>query len=204
MQLYYAPGTISIAVAIALEEAKLPYEAIRVDFANAEQTKAAYQQINPKGRVPALVVEGGILTETGALLDFVAAKSPETRLVPDDPVMAARMREVMYYLASTVHVNHAHKQRGHRWADKKSSWTDMTRKVRSNMESCCRYIESNVLRGPYVLGEQFSLADPYLYVVCSWLESDKVDVSAFAKILAFRETMESRASVQAVHVAGMI
>ena len=77
MQLYYAPRTISVAVAIALEEAGPDYEAIRLDFAAGEQTKPAYKQINPKGRVPALVVDGGILTETGALLDYIAAVAPK-------------------------------------------------------------------------------------------------------------------------------
>ncbi|WP_170326419.1 glutathione S-transferase family protein [Ruegeria arenilitoris] len=204
MQLYYAPRTISVAVAVALQEAGLDYEAIQLDFAGAEQTKPAYKQINPKGRVPALVVDGGILTETGALLEYIAAKAPEAGLVPADPIMAARMREVMFYLASTMHVNHAHKMRGHRWADKKSSWKDMKDKVAQTMTASCEYISSNGLRGPFVLGEAFSLADAYLYVVCSWLEGDGVDVSAFPKIVAFREAMEARPSVQVVRAAGML
>ncbi|NOD63820.1 MULTISPECIES: glutathione S-transferase family protein [unclassified Ruegeria] len=204
MQLYFAPRTISVAVAIALEEAGLEYEAIQLDFAGGEQTKPAYRQINPKGRVPALVVDGGILTETGALLEFIAAQAPSADLVPADPVMAARMREVMFYLASTMHVNHAHKVRGARWADKKPSWKDMKDKVPQTMTASCEYICSNGLRGPFVLGEAFSLADAYLYVVCSWLEGDGVDVSAFPKILAFREAMEARPSVQAVRAAGML
>ncbi|NOD94253.1 glutathione S-transferase [Ruegeria sp. HKCCD4884] len=204
MQLYFAPHTISVAVAIALEEAGLEYEAIQLDFAGGEQTKPAYRQINPKGRVPALVVDGGILTETGALLEFIAAQAPSAGLVPADPVMAARMREVMFYLASTMHVNHAHKMRGARWADKKPSWKDMKDKVPQTMTASCEYICSNGLRGPFVLGDAFSLADAYLYVVCSWLEGDGVDVSAFPKILAFREAMEARPSVQAVRAAGML
>ncbi len=204
MQLYYAPRTISVAVAIALEEAGLEYEAIKLDFAGGEQTKPAYKQINPKGRVPALVVDGGILTETGALLDYVAAVAPQAGLVPSDPIMAARMREVMYYLASTMHVNHAHKMRGARWADKKSSWKDMQGRVAQTMTASCDYISANGLRGPFVLGETISLADVYLYVVCSWLEGDGVDVAAFPKIIAFREAMEARPSVQAIRAAGML
>ncbi|MDP5219610.1 glutathione S-transferase family protein [Ruegeria sp. 2205SS24-7] len=204
MQLYYAPRTISVAVAIALEEAGLPYEAIKLDFAAGEQTGTAYQQINPKGRVPALAVEGGILTETGALLDYVAALAPQAGLVPGDLVLAARMREVMYYLASTMHVNHAHRLRGHRWADQESSWEDMKAKVPETMNDCCAYIEANGMRGPFVLGEQVSLADCYLYVVCSWLEGDGVDPSAYPKITAFRDAMAARPSVQAVIAAGML
>ena len=80
----------------------------------------------------------------------------------------------------------------------------MAAKVPQTMTASCKYVEANALRSPFVLGERFSLADPYLYVVCSWLEGDKVDVSGFDKISAFREAMEARASVQAVKAAGML
>lgn len=204
MQLYYAPGTISVAVALALEEAGLDYEAIKVDFASKEQTTAAYAQINPKGRVPALIVNGGILTETGALLDYIADQAPNAGLRPQDPLMAARMREVMYYLASTMHVNHAHKMRGSRWADKASSHQDMTAKVPETMTASAAYICDNGLRGPFVLGEKPSLADCYLYVVCSWLEGDGVTLSDFPKLQNFMSTMETRASVRAIYAKGML
>lgn len=204
MRLFYAPSTISVAAAIALEESGLPYEPVRVDFASAEQTKPEYHKINPKGRVPALDVGGEILTETGAILDFIAAKAPDKALVPADPLKAARMREVMYYLASTMHVNHAHKMRGHRWADQETSWKDMTAKVPETMTASARYIEENCLAGPFVLGDQFSLADAYLFTVCSWLEGDKVDTGALPKIQNFRQTMETRESIKSIRAKGML
>ncbi len=204
MQLFYAPGTISIAVAIALEEAGLPYEPVKVDFANAEQTKAAYHQINPKGRVPALAVEGGILTETGALLDYIADLAPNAGLRPEDPLQRARMREVMYYLASTMHVNHAHKMRGSRWASQQSSFDDMAAKVPETMAASAAYISENGLRGPFVLGEQISLADCYLFVVCNWLEGDGVSIADYPMIENFMTAMEQRASVQAVRAKSML
>ena len=151
MQLYYAPNTISVAVAIALEEAGIEYETVEIDFAAKEQTGAAYGQINPKGRVPALAVEGGILTETGALLEYIADVSPEAGLRPQDPVRLARMREVMFYLASTMHVNHAHKLRGTRWAKERASWKDMQKMVPQTMAASCEYISQFGLRGPFVL-----------------------------------------------------
>lgn len=204
MQLFYTPGTISIAVAIALNEAGLDYEAVKIDFATAEQTKPAYHAINPKGRVPALAIEGGILTETGALLDYIAAIAPDAGLVPSDPVMAARMREVMYYLASTAHVNHAHKMRGSRWADNQSSWDDMQAKVPETMTQTAQFIEGRCLRGPFALGNDISLADIYLLVVCHWLPGDQVDMTAFPKIGAFIAAMSERPSVQKAIADGMI
>ncbi|MCG7625457.1 glutathione S-transferase family protein [Epibacterium sp. Ofav1-8] len=204
MQLYYAPHTISIAVAIALEEAGLTYEAIKIDFAEKQQTTKAYHQINPKGRVPALVVDGGILTETGALLEYIADLAPDAGLRPTDPVLMARMREVMFYLASTMHVNHAHKMRGHRWASNPASFKDMKRKAPETMAASCDYICNHGLRGPFVLGETLSLADCYLYVVCTWLEGDGVKVDRFPKIRAFMDAMEARDSVKTVRAKDML
>ncbi|MBU3033454.1 glutathione S-transferase family protein [Tritonibacter mobilis] len=204
MQLYYAPHTISIAVAIALEEAGLAYEAIKIDFAEKQQTTKAYHQINPKGRVPALVVEGGILTETGALLEYIADLAPDAGLRPTDPVRVARMREVMFYLASTMHVNHAHKLRGARWASNPASFKDMTRKVPETMAASCEYICNYGLRGPFVLGDSLSLADCYLYVISTWLEGDGVKLAGFPKLQAFMEAMEARDSVKAVRAKDML
>lgn len=195
MQLYYAKGTIAVAAAITLAEAGLEFEPVRVDFANAEQTKPDYQKVNPKGRVPVLVTDGGILTETGAILDYIAAIAPDAGLIPADPFAAARMREVMYYLASTAHVNHAHKMRGHRWSDDPAAHASMTAKVQENMTACAAYIEENALAGPFVLGDMVSLADPYLYAVAQWLPGDGVDLAAYPKLSAFNERFGARSSV---------
>jgi glutathione S-transferase len=205
MKLYYTPGTISIAVAITLEEAGLPYEPVKVDFASAEQTKPAYLKLNPKGRVPALVVEDGeVMTETGALLDYIAALKPDAGLVPDNAQDAAHMRSVMYYLASTMHIAHAHKMRGPRWADQQSSFDDMTAKVQQNMAASAAYVQSNCLRGDYVAGDQFTLADPYLFIVCNWLAGDGVPPADIPQIEAFLARMEARESVKTVRAKGML
>ncbi|WP_299650100.1 glutathione S-transferase family protein [uncultured Tateyamaria sp.] len=202
MKLYYAAGTISIAVAIALEEAGLPYDAHKLDFAAGEQQSPDYATINPKGRVPALDVGGTILTETGALLDYIATQTPH--LMPTDPVAAAKARSVMYYLASTMHVNHAHKMRGHRWADNESSWHDMTAKVPETMTASAQFVETECLIGPYILGDTFTLADAYLFMVCTWLPGDDVDLAPFPKIRTFMDAMDARPSVQAVRAKGML
>lgn len=205
LKLHYAPGTIAVAVALALEEASLPYEPVNVDFATAEQTGAPYLSLNPKGRVPTLVTEAGTtLTETGALLDYIAARAPDAALIPRDPEAAAHMRGVMYYLASTMHVAHAHKMRGHRWADQQSSFDDMTAKVPQTMAECAAYIENNAFLGDYVAGDSLSLADPYLFVVSCWLKGDGVDRADFLKLNAFAARMEDRASVKTIRDKGML
>ncbi|KZL18976.1 Glutathione S-transferase GST-6.0 [Pseudovibrio axinellae] len=204
MQLYYAPNTISIAVAIALEEAQLSYTTHKVDFKNPEVGRPELLKVNPKGRVPVLVTEKGILTEVGALLDYIAAMAPHAKLLPSDPFKAAKVREVMYYLASTMHVNHAHKLKGARWADKQESFEDMRAKVPETMTASCTYVEENLIAGPFVLGEAISIADAYLYMISTWLMGDGVDITPFPKFHAFQKLMEQRDSVKAVRAAGML
>lgn len=204
MNLFLAKGTISIAAAIALEEAGLSYEPVVMDFAAGEQTKPAYLAINPKGRVPCLITDHGALTETGAILDYIAALAPQAGLIPEDAFAAAKMREAMYYIASTFHVNHAHKMRGHRWADNEASFADMRAKVPQTMAASCAYLEAEVLRGPFVLGDRFTLTDAYLFVVATWLAGDGVEVSLFPKLSGFVAAMEARESVRTVRARGWL
>lgn len=204
MRLYYAPGTISVAVAITLYEAGLPFEPIRLNFRDGEQTKAPYLALNPKGRVPTLETEGVYLTETGSLLEHIASLAPEAALIPTDPLDVAHMRSVMYFLASTMHVNHAHRFRGSRWADRPESHADMASRVAGNMAENARYVADHCLRGDYVVGAGLSIADPYLFVVCNWLEGDGVDLSDHPTVAAYIARMKSRPSVQKVIEQGML
>lgn len=202
MKLYYAPNTISVAVVIAMEETGMEYDARLVDFSKGEQRSKTYAAINPKGRVPALETEGVILTEAGALLEYVAAQAPQ--LMPSDPLTAAKARSVMYFLASTMHVNHAHGMRGHRWADREESWADMAAKVTETMAESAAFIEADCIEGPFVLGETFSIADAYLFAVCRWLPGDGVKLEGYPKISAFMQAMENRPSVQSTQAKGII
>ncbi len=198
LKLYYAPGTCAQAVRIALHEANAPHEAVRVDFASGEQRSPAYLAINPKGRVPALVTEHGVLSETPALLMYVAQRFPEARLAPTDPFALARMQELHSYLASTVHVAHAHRPRASRWADEPEAQAAMQRKVPTNMAECFGVIERHHLGdGPWVLGEQYTVADGYLYTVAGWLKGDGVDIAQFPKVHAHFQRMGERPAVVA-------
>ena len=113
LKLFYAPNTCALASRIALEEAGADYDIARINFAQNEQRSADYLKINPKGRVPALVTEKGILTETPAILIYVAQAFPAANLAMlDDAFEFARLQAFNSYIASTVHVNHAHGRRG--------------------------------------------------------------------------------------------
>lgn len=204
MQLFYTPNTISMSVAIALQEANLAHDLTLVDFTKGEQMGADYLAKNPKGRVPTLIVDGHAFTETGALLEYVACLAPDKNLIPSNPIQAFKMRSVMFYLASTMHPNHAHKMRGSRWADQPSSFDDMTAKVPQTMAASAQYIEDECLAGPFILGETFTIADIYLFNICTWLAGDGVTVSNYPKITAHMAAMEARPSVQKIRELGIL
>jgi glutathione S-transferase len=175
---YYAPGTCALATHLALEYAEAPYDTVRLDFKQQQQRSAEYLRVNPKGRVPALVTDRGTLTETPALLQFIAESFPQAKLAPlDDPFLLGKVNEFNSYLCSTVHVNHAHKGRGTRWveADDESSLAAMKKKVPQTMADAFDLIEKQMLQGPWVLGERFSTADLYLFTITGWLEGDQVE-----------------------------
>ena len=118
LTLYYTPGTCAQAVRIALEEAGAPYDLVRVDFAAGQQRTPEYLAVNPKGRVPALATPHGTLTETPALLAYVAQAFPAAQLAPTgNPFAFAQLQAFNAYVASTMHVSHAHRPRASRWAD---------------------------------------------------------------------------------------
>ncbi|MGX9524869.1 glutathione S-transferase family protein [Alcaligenes nematophilus] len=193
---YSAPGTCALATHIALHEAGADFDVVKLDFGANQQQSPEFLRVNPKGRVPALVTEQGALTETPALLAFVAQSFPDAKLAPvNDPFGFARMQELHSYLASTVHVAHAHKRRGSRWADDAAAEEAMRAKVPQNMTACAAYLES-LIAGPWVLGEQFSVADAYLYTVGGWLEGDSVDMSQFPKLSAYLERVGAREAVR--------
>jgi glutathione S-transferase len=196
---YYAPISCSLAPHIALEQAGAPYEAERVDFSKNAQRSAEYLKINAKGRVPALVTEHGVLTETIAILTFIASSFPAARLAPSDDAWAyARMQSFNSYLASTVHVAHAHRMRGKRWVDDADAILRMQEKVAQNVDECFDLIERELFRGPWVLGDEYSVSDPYLFTIARWLESDGVDPSRFPKVLDHRERMAGLPAVKKV------
>jgi glutathione S-transferase len=200
--LYHAPISCALASHIALEQAGAAYEAVRVDFANNAQRSPEYLRINPKGRVPALVTERGILTETPAILAFVAQSFPAAKLAPlDDAYAFAQVQAFNSYLCSTVHVAHAHRMRGHRWVDDADAIVAMQKKVPQTVGDCFALIENEMFRGPWVMGSDYSISDIYLFTLARWMEADGVDPARFPKVKDHRDRMHGIAAVQAALAA---
>jgi glutathione S-transferase len=197
MTLFYAPHTCSLASHIALEDAGADYTTVRISFANDEQRKPEYLAINPKARVPALVTGRGTLTETPAMLAFIAQSFPLKRLAPlDDPYQFARVQAFNSYLCATLHVAHSHRMRGYRWADEASAIEAMQRKVPQSVAACYELIEATMLEEPWVMGEVYTICDPYLFTLAQWLEEDGVDPWRFPKVIDHRRRMSERPEVQ--------
>ncbi len=200
LQLYTTPGTIGVAAHIALEESGLAYQAIKIDFATKEQLSDHYRKINPKMRVPALIVDGQVLTETPAILVYLAQVAPSSSILglPAEPLAFAQIQSFNSYLASTVHIAHAHKMRGARWADDADALAAMTAYVPTSMSACFDVIEKELLKGPWVHGEAFSISDPYLFALSQWLEGDGVDINRYPEVREHHARMLKRESVQRV------
>jgi glutathione S-transferase len=201
LKLYFSPGSCARASHIILEEAGAPYQAEKISFADNQQRSAEFLKINPKGRVPALVTPQGILTESPAILAYIAQIHPEAKLAPTDPFAFAQAQSFNSYICSTVHVAHAHKFRGARWADDPAAIEAMKAKVPESVAAAFALIEEGMLKGPWVLGDHYSICDAYLFTVSSWLEGDGVDLSKLPRVMEHRQRVADRPATKSVLLA---
>ncbi|MCX8998540.1 glutathione S-transferase N-terminal domain-containing protein [Rhizobiaceae bacterium BDR2-2] len=197
LTLYTAPGSCGRASHIALEESGLPFEVRLLDLSAGDQRRPDYIRINPKGRVPALITASGVLTESPAILSYIASMATAVQLAPcDDPFALAALHAFNAYLASTVHVAHAHGRRASRWADAPDAIAAMQAKVAENMRACFLLIEEEYLRGEWAMGSAYTIADPYLFTMTGWLQGDGVDLADFPKVADHYGRMLERPAVR--------
>ena len=196
LKLFYSPGACSLASHIALEEAGAPDELMRLNFKADDQRKPEYLKVNPKGRVPALVTDRGTLTESPAILAYIAQTFPAAKLAPTDAFDFARAQAFNSYLCSTVHVSHAHRVRGNRWVDDPAALKEMQRKVPETVGAAFALIENGMLEGPWVMGRDYSICDGYLFTMAQWMEGDGVDLSKLPRVMEHRARVAERPAVK--------
>jgi len=165
--LYYSPGRSSLGPHIALEEIAVPYRAERVPIDHGTSaegiTAPEYLAINPKGRVPALVVAGKTLTEALAILTYLARAHPEAGLLPSDAEAEARCLEWMGWLSTTVHaIAFAQVVRPQRFVDEAKDWPAVVGKGRRNVAAAFTQIEAQLEGRNWAVGERYSIVDAYL------------------------------------------
>jgi glutathione S-transferase len=202
LTLFHSPDSCARAAHIAWEEVGAAFESVPMSLAAGDQRQPDYLAVNPKGRVPALVTAHGVLTETPAILTYIAQLHPDSPLgLPADPFRFAQIQSFNLYICATLHVAHAHKQRGTRWADDPAAIAEMRRKVPESVAACFAMIETNLFHGPWAMGETFTICDPYLFVFAEWMEGDGVDPARFPKVLDHRTRMAERPAVAKVNAA---
>jgi glutathione S-transferase len=197
MKLYYTPGACSHAVHVALREAGLTFELERVDLlAKTTASGADYLAVNPKGYVPALRLDdGALLTEVAVLLQYVADRKPESGLAPPAGTMARyRLQEWLNYISSELH-----KGLGQFFNPKLPAETRPA--VMPRLEQRLGLVASQLDGAPYLMGEQYSVADSYLYTILGWGPALKVDLGAGPALGAFSARVRARPAVQAARAA---
>jgi glutathione S-transferase len=204
LKLFYAPGACSLAPHIALEEAGSDYEVESVSLRTGDQRSPAYLAINPKGRVPALLTDRGILTENPAILGYIAASFPKAALAANDDIFAlADMQAFNIFLASTVHVAYAHAFRPERYGDGEGAARAMRAKAPEALASAFALIEEKLADDrPFVHGERYTVSDPYLFVFEGWLNGRGLGrLEDFPSVAAHYGRIKDRPAVQKVLAA---
>lgn len=196
MILYYSPGACSLVAHIALEEADANFTAWRVTLAKGEHQTPDYLKINPHARVPALSVDGQVITENVAILNFLAQSFHADGSVPlDDPLVAARCNELLGWSASTVHIGFAQVWRPERFTDDTTIHPPIEQGGHTSLTGFFAEIESLVSDG-WTVGDRFTAVDSYLLVFFRWGKRIGTDMAAFPRWAALARRVAERPAVQ--------
>ena len=168
IKLYYSPGACSLAPHIVLEELGIAYEAVLVSLTDGEHKKADFLKINPKARVPALNVDGKVLTENVAILTYLGGGYAERGLWPKDTWKQAEALSLMAWLASSVHIAIAGIFRPERFSADVPVHASINTTSRSTLEKYFADIEKLLTGKTFAMGGQYTVCDPYLLVFYRW------------------------------------
>lgn len=198
VKLYYSPGACSLASHIALEEVGRPYETQKVNTAAGEQRSDWYLKINPRGRVPALVVDGNVLTENVGIMTFVAGGHPEAGIWPKKTWDQAKLVSTMAWLSNTVHPAYAHYFRPERYADDDAARESVKKKGGETFFACLQEIDRLLEGQKWAIANQFTVADGYLLVFYRWGNRAKLDVRSLKNYTALIDRVLARPAVKKV------
>jgi len=192
MKLYYSPGACSLSPHIALAEAGLPYDLVKVDLrAKKLENGDDFWKVNPKGQVPALALDSGeLVTEGPVIVQMIADKVPAKNLAPSrDSTERYKLQEWLTYINSELHKNIGPMFNPALSDEAKAVFKDRAM-------SKFKYTDSQLAGRDYLLGSHFSVADGYLYVMLRWAEGMKFDLSGLSNLLAYKERVAARPKVQ--------
>ena len=185
MKLFWGPHTCAIGSHILLEESGLSYETEKLDVAGGETQQEPFKDVNPKGKVPTLLRDdGSVLTEFGAIANWIARSAPDKHLLPHDANGEARAVEVMDYVVGTIHgqgFGRIFKPEKFEPADTLHKATGLGASAvkdqgRQIAEAGFRLLNEDLVRHPYIAGDTFSVADAALFYVERWAPQVKIDL----------------------------
>jgi glutathione S-transferase len=197
-KLYYAPGACSFASHIALEELGQPYETQKLNLMEGDQRKPEYLRLNPRGRVPTLVVDGNVLTENVGILTYLGGGHPEAGLWPKATWDQAKLVSTMAWLSNTVHTTYAHIVRAQRYADDPAAVEAIKAKARASYEGYLQEIDGLLAGHKWAIANQYTVADGYLLVFYRWGNRAKIDVKALKNYTAHTQRVMARPAVRKV------
>ena len=191
MKLFTRPGSCSLASNISLREAGIPFEAVKVSRHTGKTADGIdFIDINPKGYVPALQLDNGeLLTENAALLQYIADLNPAAKLAPPAGTLERyRVNEWLAYINSEIHKSYSP-------LFYPNASDSMKEYARANLTKRVGWLAEKLGSKPFLMGEQFTVADAYLFVVLSWAGHVSFDLTQWPNLLAFQERVGARPHV---------
>ena len=192
MKLYYSPGACSLSPHIALLEAGLPYDLVKVDLrAKKLENGDDYLKVNPKGQVPALGLDSGeLVTEGPVIVQMIADKVPAKNLAPArDSAERYKLQEWLTYINGELHKNIGALFNPALSDDAKAVFKDRA-------TGKFKYVDGQLAGKDYLMGKQFTVADGYLFTMLRWADAMKFDLSGLTNLLAYTARVGARTMVQ--------
>ena len=192
MKLYYSPGACSLSPHIALLEAGLPYDLVKVDVrAKKLENGDDFLKVNPKGQVPALELDSGeIVTEGPVIVQMIADRAAAKNLAPArDSAERYKLLEWLNFITTELHKNFSPLFQPAIPDEVKAFFKD-------RIMGKFRYADGKLAGQDYLMGKQFNVADGYLFVMLKWAERTGMDLSALTNLMAFRDRVAARPKVQ--------
>ncbi|MBX3040168.1 MAG: glutathione transferase GstA [Bdellovibrionaceae bacterium] len=196
MKLFYAPGACSLAAHIVMNELEFKYELERV---NLREKSPEFLKVQPKGVVPALLLDDGdVLTEDAVILQMLADQKPEKNLFPR---FGGRDRyhamEMMHYIATEIHKGFGPLFKAERMFENKEARETFVNSTKDLLSSKFSYLCDVLKKKKFLLGDDYSIADAYLFTILNWSNMMSVDLTPYPELMKFMETVRSRPAVQA-------
>lgn len=196
LTLYFSPGACSLASHIGLEESGTSYETKPILLAKGQQRTEEYLKINPRGKVPTLDADGKILVENTAILTYLTRRFPDKKLMPADPAEEARCIGTMCWFSSVVHPSYQRAHRPERFAEGEAAATAVKENGKKSFWANCQEIDAMIGGHDWVMGNAFTLVDPYALVFYGWGARGGFPMKELRSYTAWQERMMNRPTVR--------